>query len=160
MLRVFAQRSALPALGEYFLEHFGRLAPGDLRLLCLRVHQPVDLFFERHQADAFLGVEFEHFREKRLEGERVADAGEAVDEGVVVDGRVCVVVVAEHGLQSDHFEQQHSDRENIGLRRDVRIVVHLLQFLRSPKNTFSSSGAKYMSLSLHGSPFSLRYSRL
>jgi hypothetical protein len=75
----------------------------------------------------------------------VAVAGTAVDEGIVVDRGVGVVVVAEHGLQSDHFEQQHADREDVRLGRDIRIVVHLLQFLNCPENTFSNSGAKYMS---------------
>lgn len=39
----------------------------------------------------------------------MVDAGEAVDERVVVDGCAVIVVVALHRFQSHHFEQQHSD---------------------------------------------------
>jgi len=68
----------------------------------------------------------------------VADAGEAVDKGVVVDGEAGEVVVVVHGFQGDHFQQQHAKAKHVCLGRDVGVVVAVLEFLNVASGTLSS----------------------
>lgn len=73
----------------------------------------------------------------------MVDPGESMDEGVVVDGGSLVVVVADHGLEADHFHDDHAQAEDICFGGYVGIVVYILQFLYINLYTFSSSGARY-----------------
>ena len=73
----------------------------------------------------------------------MVDPGESMDEGVVVDGGSLVVVVADHGLESYHFHEDHTQAEDICFGGYVRIVIGIFQFLCIYLCTFSNSGARY-----------------
>ena len=73
----------------------------------------------------------------------MVNSGESMDEGVVVDGGPVVVVVADHGLESYHFHEDHAQTEDICFGGYVWIVVSIFQFLSIYLCTFSSSGARY-----------------
>lgn len=126
VLPLATQRAAFSALREDFLEHFGRLASGNLGLFRLRVLQFVNLLLERYQSNPLLGVMLQHLGDQSFQWEGVVDAAQPVDQRVVVHDCAVVVVVAVHGLKGHHFEEEHSDGEDVCLGGDVGVEVEFL----------------------------------
>ena len=52
-----------------------------------------------------------------------------MDQRIVIYMRDVIFIVSLHRLQGYHLHENHSQTKNIGFRRDVGIVVEVLQFL-------------------------------
>ena len=102
----------------------------------------MNLLLQRYQSNPLFRVILQHLCDQCFQWERVVDAAQSMDEGVVIHECTVVVVVSVHGLEGHHFEEEHSDGEYVCFGGDVGVVIEFLQFLTKLNNTLSNYGAK------------------
>lgn len=61
-----------------------------------------------------------------------------MDEAFIVKGEILIIVKVVKRLKAGHFEDKHTQSENIGFRRYIGIKIILFHFLYKRKGTFKS----------------------